>query len=158
MTDTQRLKITNEIIQYSLINLQLCEMIWQYVSYIQRRTYMTMTTLMILRTLDVLATRRANALWLGNTFFLRPGLGANSGWLLLNVAASGYALWGTDVCLSQGWGQRYVSNPRRMVERARERLVSYATLTVTRDGTSSTSLPDPSDRSREAQRCRGAAS
>ena len=75
--NTQRLKITNEITQYSLINLQLTEMIRQFVSYIQRCTYMTMTTLMKLRTLDVPATRRANALLLGNPFFLRSGLGAN---------------------------------------------------------------------------------
>ena len=78
MMNTPRFKITNEITQYSLINLQLTKMIRQFVSYIQRCTYMTMTTLMKLRTLDVPATRRANALWLGNPFFLRSGLSANS--------------------------------------------------------------------------------
>ena len=38
MMNTRRLKITKEITQYSLINLQLTEMIRQFVSYIQRRT------------------------------------------------------------------------------------------------------------------------
>ena len=42
------------------------------------------------------------------------------GWLPLTDAAIGDALWGTDVCLSQGWEQRDVSNPRRMITRARD--------------------------------------